>query len=92
MQDSDDRFSRGNISSPRSNRSLSNFGKGKKKQDGANGVCNNKMSFAVQHHNRKDWNEKPQSIERLYKNANTWKGYKDSGNRYSGVNAKNKCP
>ncbi|GKB58992.1 hypothetical protein Tco_0915178, partial [Tanacetum coccineum] len=57
--DSDDRFFRGNISSLRSNRSSSNFGKGRKKQDGANGVCNNKMSFAVQHHNRKDQNEKP---------------------------------
>ncbi|GKE65842.1 hypothetical protein Tco_1520003 [Tanacetum coccineum] len=65
MQDSDDRFFRGNISSPRSNRSLSNFGKGKKKQDSANGVCNNKMSFAVQHHKRKDWNEKPQSSTRM---------------------------
>ncbi|GKC17956.1 hypothetical protein Tco_1014738 [Tanacetum coccineum] len=61
MQDSDDRFFRGNISSPRSNRSLSNFGKGRKKQDDANGVCNNKISFAVQHHNRKDRNEKPWS-------------------------------
>ncbi|GJT83147.1 hypothetical protein Tco_1057489 [Tanacetum coccineum] len=61
MQDFDDRFFRGNISSPRSNRSSSNFGKGRKKQDGANGVCNNKMTFAVQHHNRKDRNEKPQS-------------------------------
>ncbi|GJW16607.1 hypothetical protein Tco_0024043 [Tanacetum coccineum] len=52
---------RGNISSPRSNRSSSNFGKGRKKQDNANGVCNNKMLFAVQHHNRKDRNEKPRS-------------------------------
>ncbi|GJV17211.1 retrotransposon protein, putative, unclassified [Tanacetum coccineum] len=65
MQDSDDRFFRGNISSPKSNRSLSNFGKGRKKQDGANG--------------------KP--VERLYKNANTWKGYKDRGRRYF-----RKCP
>ncbi|GJS47408.1 hypothetical protein Tco_0597529 [Tanacetum coccineum] len=86
------RFFNGNISSFRSNRSLSNFGKGRKKQDGANGVCNNKMLFAVQHHNRKDQNEKPPGIERLYKNANTWKGYKDYGRRYGGVNAKNKCP
>ncbi|GJS90292.1 hypothetical protein Tco_0772928 [Tanacetum coccineum] len=61
MQDSDDRLFKGNISSPRSNRPSSNFRKGRKKQDGANGVCNNKMSFAVQHHNRKDRNEKPQS-------------------------------
>nr|GEZ56131.1 hypothetical protein [Tanacetum cinerariifolium] len=61
MQDSNDRFFKGNISSPRSNRSSSNFGKGKKKQDGANGVYNNKMSFIVQHHNRKDRNEKPRS-------------------------------
>ncbi|GJW16146.1 hypothetical protein Tco_0020279 [Tanacetum coccineum] len=52
---------RGNISSLRSNRSSSNFGKERKNQDGANGVCNNKMSFVVQHHNRKDRNEKPQS-------------------------------
>nr|GEY21691.1 reverse transcriptase domain-containing protein [Tanacetum cinerariifolium] len=61
MHDSDDRFSKGNISSPRSNRSSSNFRKGRKKQDDANGVCNNKMSFAIQQHNRKDWNEKPRS-------------------------------
>ncbi|GKD95812.1 reverse transcriptase domain-containing protein [Tanacetum coccineum] len=32
-----------------------------KEQNGANGVCYNKMLFAVQHHNRKDRNEKPQS-------------------------------
>nr|GEV14595.1 uncharacterized mitochondrial protein AtMg00810-like [Tanacetum cinerariifolium] len=63
MQDSDDGFFRGNISSPRSNRSSSNFGKGRKKQDGANEVCNNEMLFAVQHHNRKDQNEKPQSSD-----------------------------
>ncbi|GKA25012.1 reverse transcriptase domain-containing protein [Tanacetum coccineum] len=39
----------------------SNYGKGSKKQNGANGVCDNKMSFAIQRHNRKDRNEKPQS-------------------------------
>ncbi|GJW16604.1 hypothetical protein Tco_0024040 [Tanacetum coccineum] len=61
MHDSDDRFFRGNIASPRSNGSSSNFRKGRKKQDGANGVCNNKMSFVVKHHKRKDWNEKPRS-------------------------------
>nr|GFB13695.1 reverse transcriptase domain-containing protein [Tanacetum cinerariifolium] len=61
MQDSDDRFFRGNVSSFKSNRSSSNFGKGRKKQDGSNGVCNNKMSFSIQHHNRKDRNEKPRS-------------------------------
>ncbi|GJW45978.1 hypothetical protein Tco_0077624 [Tanacetum coccineum] len=36
MHDSDDRFFKGNISSLRSNRSSSNFGKGRKKQDDAN--------------------------------------------------------
>nr|GEW23928.1 reverse transcriptase domain-containing protein [Tanacetum cinerariifolium] len=61
MQDYDDRFFRGKTPSLRSNRSSSNFSKGKKKQDGANGVCNNKISFAVQHHNTKDQNEKPRS-------------------------------
>nr|GEU55440.1 reverse transcriptase domain-containing protein [Tanacetum cinerariifolium] len=61
MQDSDDGFFRGNTSSPRSNRSSSNFRKGRKKKDGANEVCNNEMLFAVQHHNRKDQNEKPRS-------------------------------
>ncbi|GJR99944.1 hypothetical protein Tco_0316453 [Tanacetum coccineum] len=43
------------------NKSSSNHGKGRKKQDGANGVCNNKILFTIQHHNRKDQNEKPQS-------------------------------
>nr|GEW94035.1 reverse transcriptase domain-containing protein [Tanacetum cinerariifolium] len=51
-----------NISPPGGNRPSSNYGKGRKKQYGANGVHNNKMSFAVQHHNRNDQNEKPQSI------------------------------
>nr|GEW26129.1 hypothetical protein [Tanacetum cinerariifolium] len=61
MHDFNDWLFGGNISSPRSNRSSCNFRKGRKKQDGANGVCNNKMSFAVQHHNRNDQNEKLQS-------------------------------
>ncbi|GJX27133.1 reverse transcriptase domain-containing protein [Tanacetum coccineum] len=52
-----------------------------KKQNGANGVCDNKMLFAIQRHNRKDQNEKPQSVERLYGNANTWKGCKVHGRR-----------
>nr|GEY02764.1 hypothetical protein [Tanacetum cinerariifolium] len=51
----------GNISSLRSNRSSSNFRKGRKKQDGANGVSNNKMSVVIQNHNRKDQNKKPLS-------------------------------
>ncbi|GJT86182.1 reverse transcriptase domain-containing protein [Tanacetum coccineum] len=41
------------------NRPLSNYGRGSKEQDGANGVCNSEMSFTVQRHNRKDQNEKP---------------------------------
>ncbi|GJR24713.1 hypothetical protein Tco_0973240 [Tanacetum coccineum] len=35
--------------------------KGMKKQNGANGVRDNKMSFAIQRHNRKDRNETPRS-------------------------------
>ncbi|GJZ76243.1 reverse transcriptase domain-containing protein [Tanacetum coccineum] len=50
-----------NISPPGGNRPSSNYGKGRKKQDGANRVRNNKMSFAVQRHNRKGRNEKPRS-------------------------------
>nr|GEW08594.1 hypothetical protein [Tanacetum cinerariifolium] len=42
-------------------RPSSKYGKGRKKQDGANGVRNNKMSFVIQHHNREDRNEKPRS-------------------------------
>ncbi|GJR81282.1 hypothetical protein Tco_0152067 [Tanacetum coccineum] len=33
----------------------------RKEQNGTDGVCDSKMSFAVQRHNRKDRNEKPQS-------------------------------
>nr|GEV13721.1 reverse transcriptase domain-containing protein [Tanacetum cinerariifolium] len=39
----------------------------------------------------KDWNEKPRS-ERLYGNADTWKGCKVRGRRCSDVNVKKKCP
>ncbi|GJY10821.1 hypothetical protein Tco_0756337 [Tanacetum coccineum] len=60
-QSSDDRFFRRNIPSSGNNRPSSTYGKGRKKQNGANGVCNNKMSFAIQCHNRKDRNKKPES-------------------------------
>nr|GEZ38242.1 hypothetical protein [Tanacetum cinerariifolium] len=50
----------------------------RKEQNGANGVCYNKMSFSIQHHNRKDQNEKPQS-EKLCRNIDSWKGCKVSG-------------
>ncbi|GJT39328.1 reverse transcriptase domain-containing protein [Tanacetum coccineum] len=55
---------------------FNNHGKGMKEQNGANGVCYNKMLFAVQHHNRKDRNEKPQSVEKLCRNVDSWKGCK----------------
>nr|GEU69568.1 hypothetical protein [Tanacetum cinerariifolium] len=61
VQGSDDRFFRRNISPLGGNRPSSNYKKGRKKQYGANGVRNNKMSFTVQHHNRNDHNEKPRS-------------------------------
>ncbi|GKB55964.1 hypothetical protein Tco_0912150 [Tanacetum coccineum] len=84
MQSSIGRFFRRNVSSSKNNRSSSNHGKGRKKQNGANVVRNNKMSFAIQSHNRKDQNEKPRS--------DTWKGCKVHGRRCSGVNVKSKCP
>nr|GEV83964.1 hypothetical protein [Tanacetum cinerariifolium] len=40
---------------------ISNYGRGKKEQNGTDGVYDSKMSFVVQRHNRKDQNEKPQS-------------------------------
>ncbi|GJQ95028.1 hypothetical protein Tco_0006167 [Tanacetum coccineum] len=86
MQSSNGRFFRRNVSSSGNNRSSSNYGKGRKKQNDANGVCDNKMLFTIQSHNRKDKNEKPQSVERLYRNADTWKGCKVHGRRYSDVN------
>nr|GEY45579.1 hypothetical protein [Tanacetum cinerariifolium] len=49
---------RRNVSSSGNNRSSSNYGKGRKKQNGANRVCDNKMTFSIQRHNRKDRNEK----------------------------------
>ncbi|GJZ67004.1 hypothetical protein Tco_0630244 [Tanacetum coccineum] len=61
VQSSAGRFFKRNVSSSGNNRSLSNYGKGKKKQNGVNGVCDNKMSFAIQLHNRKDRNETPQN-------------------------------
>ncbi|GKD23749.1 hypothetical protein Tco_1225452 [Tanacetum coccineum] len=60
MQSSAGRFLKRNVSSSRNNRPSSNFGKGRKKQNGANGVRDNKMSFTIRCHNRKDRNEKPQ--------------------------------
>nr|GEU92831.1 reverse transcriptase domain-containing protein [Tanacetum cinerariifolium] len=50
----------GNVPPFRNNRPLSNHGKGRKNQNCANGIYNNKMSFTKQCHNRKDWNEEPQ--------------------------------
>ncbi|GJT78969.1 hypothetical protein Tco_1045694 [Tanacetum coccineum] len=50
-----------NVPPSRNNRPSSNHGKGRKKQKCANGIWNNKMSLAVQRHNRKDRNEEPQS-------------------------------
>ncbi|GJU14055.1 reverse transcriptase domain-containing protein [Tanacetum coccineum] len=54
-------FLRRNIPPSGNNRPSSNYGKSRKEQNSANGVCNNKISFAIQHHNRKDRNDKPQS-------------------------------
>ncbi|GJZ62915.1 hypothetical protein Tco_0619336 [Tanacetum coccineum] len=68
MQSSADRFLRRNIPPSGNNRPSSNYRKGRKEQNGANRVCNNKISFVVQHHNRKDRNEKPES--------DSWKGCK----------------
>ncbi|GJY34320.1 reverse transcriptase domain-containing protein [Tanacetum coccineum] len=76
MQSFAGRFFKRNVSFFGNNKSSSNYGKGMKKQNGANGVRDNKMSFAIQCHNRKDRNKKPQSVERLYGNADTWKGCK----------------
>nr|GEU66853.1 hypothetical protein [Tanacetum cinerariifolium] len=90
-QSSAGRFFKRNVSSYENNRSSNNYGKGRKKQNGANGVCDNKISFAIHCHNRKDRNKKPQS-ERLYRNADTWKGCKVHGRRCSGVDVKRKCP
>ncbi|GJW87707.1 hypothetical protein Tco_0163047 [Tanacetum coccineum] len=59
MQSSAGRFLKRNVSSSRNNRPSSNYGKGRKKQNGANGVRDNKMSFSTQCHNWKDRNEKP---------------------------------
>nr|GEU93406.1 hypothetical protein [Tanacetum cinerariifolium]GEU93418.1 hypothetical protein [Tanacetum cinerariifolium]GEZ40659.1 hypothetical protein [Tanacetum cinerariifolium] len=61
MQSSAGRFFRRNVSSSGKNRSSNNYGKGRKKQNGANGVRDNKMSFAIQRHNRNDRNETPRS-------------------------------
>ncbi|GJV95603.1 putative reverse transcriptase domain-containing protein [Tanacetum coccineum] len=61
MQSSAGRFLRRNVPPFGSNRPSSNYGRGWKEQNGANGVCNSKMSFAVQRHNMKDRNEKPRS-------------------------------
>ncbi|GJX40687.1 hypothetical protein Tco_0255677 [Tanacetum coccineum] len=63
MQSSTDRFLRRNIPPFGSNKPSSNYGRGKKEQNSANEVCNSKMSFAVQHHNKKNQNEKPHSVE-----------------------------
>ncbi|GJU90300.1 hypothetical protein Tco_1302723 [Tanacetum coccineum] len=61
MQSSTGRFFKRNISSSWNNRSSRNYGKDKKKQNGANGVHDYKMSFAIQHHYKKERNETPRS-------------------------------
>ncbi|GJZ72112.1 reverse transcriptase domain-containing protein [Tanacetum coccineum] len=81
MQNSAGRFLRRNVPPSGNNRPLSNHGKGRKEQNSANGVCYNKMSFVVQRHNRKDRNEKPQSVEKLCGNVDSWKGCKVRGMR-----------
>ncbi|GJW55625.1 hypothetical protein Tco_0099710 [Tanacetum coccineum] len=73
MHSSAGRFFRRNVSFSRNNRSLSNYGKGRNKQNGANGVCDNKMSLAIQRHNRKDRNETPQSGRHLERVQGSWK-------------------
>ncbi|GKC41930.1 hypothetical protein Tco_1059652 [Tanacetum coccineum] len=92
MQSSANRFLRRNVPPFGNNRPSSNYGKGKKEQNGANGICNSKMSFAVQRHNRKDRNEKPQSVEKFCGNAYSWKGCKVRRRRYNVANVKSKCP
>ncbi|GKB03817.1 reverse transcriptase domain-containing protein [Tanacetum coccineum] len=64
MQSSANRFLRRNRPPSGNNRPSSNHGKGRKEQNDANGVCNNKMSFTVQRNNRKDRNEKPRSARK----------------------------
>ncbi|GKB36352.1 hypothetical protein Tco_0881294 [Tanacetum coccineum] len=81
MQNSAGRLLRRNVPPTKNNRPLSNYGKGRKEQNSANGVCYNKISLAVQHHNRKDRNEKPQSVEKLCRNVDSWKGCKVCGRR-----------
>ncbi|GJV78597.1 reverse transcriptase domain-containing protein [Tanacetum coccineum] len=73
MQSSDGRFFRRNVSSSGNNKSSSNYGKVRKKQNSANEVCDNKMSFAIQHHNMKDRNEKTRSDRHLERVQGSWK-------------------
>ncbi|GKG15739.1 hypothetical protein Tco_0358062 [Tanacetum coccineum] len=61
MQSSVDRFFWRSVPPSRNNRRSSNHGKGRKEQNGANGVCYNKMPIVVQRHNRKERNEEPWS-------------------------------
>nr|GFA84409.1 hypothetical protein [Tanacetum cinerariifolium]GFB30843.1 hypothetical protein [Tanacetum cinerariifolium] len=93
MQSSAGRFLVRKVPPFGNNRPSSNHGKSKKKQNDANGICNNKMSFTIQRHNRKDQNEKPQS-GKLYGNVDSWKGCKfvDGGTvaLIRGINVQNK--
>ncbi|GKB87794.1 reverse transcriptase domain-containing protein [Tanacetum coccineum] len=59
VQISVDRFLKRNIPPFGDNRPSSNYGRDRKEQNNADGVCDSKVSFAVKRHNRKDLNEKP---------------------------------
>ncbi|GJX97824.1 hypothetical protein Tco_0353622 [Tanacetum coccineum] len=73
LQSSTDMFLGRNIPPFGDNRPSSNYGRGRKEKNSADGVYNSKMSFAVQRHNRKDRNEKPQSGRHLEKVQGSWK-------------------
>ncbi|GKA44422.1 hypothetical protein Tco_0737146 [Tanacetum coccineum] len=65
MQSSANRFLGRNVPPFGDYRPSSNYGRDRKEQNGADRVCDSKMSFAIQRHNRKDQNEKPQGSRRI---------------------------
>ncbi|GJT77337.1 hypothetical protein Tco_1044062 [Tanacetum coccineum] len=73
VQSSADRFLRRNIPPFGDNRPSSNYGRDIKEQNGADGVCDSKMSFSVQRYNRNNQNEKSRSDRQLEKVQGSWK-------------------
>ncbi|GKB84865.1 hypothetical protein Tco_0957137 [Tanacetum coccineum] len=64
MQSSANRFLGRNVPPFGDYRPSSNYRRGRKEQNGADGVCDSKMLFAIQRHNKKDRNEKPRGGRR----------------------------